>query len=546
MNTMTLDSNLYARLIRGGAANLNQNRSIVNDLNVFPIPDGDTGDNMFMTVDAGKLSESDCEQRSLSEVSAKIADGMLLGARGNSGVILSRIFAGIAKGFDGVDKADLKTVAKAFDLGIHEAYSAVSVPVEGTILTVYKDAVTYANGKLSDTSSLENYIDDLLAELEKSLDRTPDLLPVLREAGVVDSGGAGFVYIAEGMKKVLAGESIVETDEGPAKVTTDLSKFGEDSVLEFGYCTEFLLRLQNSKVDVGHFDESVIAEYLGSVGDSVVFFRDGSIIKAHVHTMHPGEILNHCQKYGEFLTLKIENMTLQHSEANTENRYSKKPHKAYGTVVVGSGEGIRETFLSLGADMVVEGGQCSNPSAADFVEAFRKIDADTIFVFPNNGNVILTARQAAAMYDGADIRVIESKTLGQGYAALSMLDTSADTVDEIIEGINASMEGVITGSISRANRSTEMNGVTIEDGDYIGFAGDTIYVAGKSRKDTLLALAESLRAERYDVAILVCGKDADEAETSEVYKTLSNTYKRTEIISIDGGQPVYDYLLILE
>lgn len=546
-----MSGTLFARMVRNGAANLHKSRTIVNDLNVFPIPDGDTGDNMYMTMDSGSVAVKDLEDLSLEEMSSKVARGMLLGARGNSGVILSRIFAGIAKGFLGNGEADVKAVAKAFDCGVSESYGAVSVPVEGTILTVYKDAVKYANSRIRDDSTLEEYFEDFIEELRLSLDRTPELLAVLKEAGVVDSGGAGFVYIAEGMRIALDGTELESGDKGASASASaiDMSFFTQDSVLEFGYCTEFLLRLQSSKTNVEAFDEKELTDYLNSVGESVVAFKEGSIVKVHVHSMHPGEILNHCQRYGEFLTLKIENMMLQHHATTIQNAFEvkpRKPHKKYGIVTVASGQGIKDTFSSLGADVVIDGGQSMNPSAESFVEAFESIDADTIFVFPNNSNIILTAKQAAALYGKADVRVISNKTIGEGYAALSMLDTSSEDVDTILAEIDEVIASVVTGTVSKASRDTEKDGVAIHSGDYIGFVGDTIYVDSPSAEESALRLAQTLHAEKYDVMLLICGKEPDAKAADELFGELKKTYKRTEIIMIDGGQPVFDYLMILE
>lgn len=550
MNTTIMNGTLFARMVRNGAANLHKSRTVVNDLNVFPIPDGDTGDNMFMTMDSGSVAVKDLEDLTLEETSSKVARGMLLGARGNSGVILSRIFAGIAKGFLGNGEASVKDVAEAFECGISESYGAVSVPVEGTILTVYRDAVRYANSRIRDDSTLEEYFEDFTKELRLSLDRTPELLEVLKEAGVVDSGGAGFVYIAEGMKLALDGTELESGESVENNHTTiDMSTFTEDSVLEFGYCTEFLLRLQSCKTDVEAFDEKVLIDYLNSVGESVVAFKEGSIVKVHVHSMHPGEILNHCQQYGEFLTLKMENMMLQHHATTIQNAFEvqpKKPHKRYGIVTVASGQGIKDTFTSLGADVVIDGGQSMNPSAEDFVEAFESINADTIFVFPNNSNIVLTAKQAAALYDKADIRVISNKTIGEGYAAISMLDTESEDVDAILAEIDEVIASVVTGTVSRASRDTEKDGIAVHNGDYIGFVGDTIYVDSPNAEETALKLSETLHAEKYDVMLLICGKDPKPEAAEKLFRELKQTYKRTEIIMIDGGQPIFDYLMILE
>ncbi|MBO4870302.1 MAG: DAK2 domain-containing protein [Clostridia bacterium] len=545
-----IDGALFENMVKGGAENLYVNKSIVNDLNVFPIPDGDTGDNMFMTIDSGASAPPD-GQMSLGGVAARIAHGMLLGARGNSGVILSRIFAGIAAGLADLQDADIKTFGKALQRGSAEAYSAVSVPVEGTILTVFRDAVSYAGERLGDDSTLDSYFMDLISELRNSLQRTPELLDVLKEAGVVDSGGAGLVYIVEGMKNVIDGAEIggVQTESAGGPKHVNIATFTEDSVLEFGYCTEFLLRLQKSKVDLEKFDIDAFTDLIKSMGDSVVSFRDGSIVKVHVHTMFPGQVLNECQKYGEFLTLKIENMMLQHNETMIENRFEftvEKPKKKYGVTVVASGQGLKDTFVSLGADVVVDGGQSMNPSSGDFIRAFGEINADTILVFPNNGNVIMAAQQAADMYDKADVRVIPTHTVGEGYSALSMLDTEGKDPDQVAGEAKMYADGVFTGFVSRAGRTTVMDGVSIVDGDYIGFSDDIVYSDSPDKCEAALTLCERLNAADFDVILLLCGADATEEESQRLCSALNSRYGDTEIIMIDGGQPLHDFIIVLE
>ena len=550
MSTKSMDGVLFANMIKSGAASLRDNIKIVNELNVFPIPDGDTGDNMFMTIDSGAATLTDEGETSIGAVSSRAANGMLLGARGNSGVILSRIFAGIAKGFDGVDSVNVPMFGRAMESGVKEAYGSVSVPVEGTILTVYKDAVRYANSRFTINSSFEDYFDDFLWELNRSLERTPDLLSVLKEAGVVDSGGAGFIYIVEGMKRAIGGEILGE-DAQPlsARKNIDLNAFTEDSVLEFGYCTEFLLRLQRAKIDIDAFDLNKLIDWLNSVGDSVVAFREGTVVKVHVHTKKPGDVFNYVQQFGEFLTMKIENMTLQHNETHAQKRFEKKPQKPrkqYGIVSVAAGEGIKETFLSLGCDYVVDGGQSMNPSAEDLISAFREVNADTIFVFPNNGNIIMTAKQAAALYEDADVQIVPSKTIGEGYAAISMLDTSSGDVKAILAEQEEIIAGVVTGIVSKAVRDTEMDGVVVKKDDYIGFVDDKIYIDSAERAQAVTGLTEQLKAGRYDIMLVICGSEVEKSEADAVYAELKKAYRRTEIVMIDGGQPIYDYIIILE
>lgn len=541
-----IDGTLYLDMLRGGSQNLNRHRAAVNDLNVFPIPDGDTGDNMYMTVDAGAASDPDTS--ALGAAAAAAASAMLLGARGNSGVILSRIFAGIAKGLEGADTADAALFIRAMQAGVTEAYGAVSVPVEGTILTVYREGVEAVAESGAD--SFEELFDILVPALTASLERTPDLLDVLKEAGVVDSGGAGFVYIAEGMRDALNGLGAGEdpAPSAPQAKRVSFDAFTEDSVLEYGYCTEFLLRLQRVKGDPDSFDLDGFIQWLNSVGDSVVAFREGTIVKAHVHTRRPGDILNYCQQYGEFLTTKIENMTLQHNESTTNAGYqlkNTKPKKPYAIVTVAAGEGIQEIFRSLGCDAVVDGGQSMNPSAEDLVRAFAQVHAETIYVFPNNSNIVLTARQAAELYKESDVRIIPTKTIGEGYSAISMFDINAGDTDAVCACLQEVVDGTVTGMVARASRDAYNNRLNIVKGDYIGFVGDDIYVAEQSAEDALTALSGELEAGGYDIALVLAGADASAEAASKVCDRLRAAYPRTEVIMMDGGQPVYDYIIIL-
>ena len=413
-----------------------------------------------------------------------------------------------------------------------------------------KASVRAANAKISDSSTLESYFSDFITELRLSLERTPDLLDVLREAGVVDSGGAGLGYIIEGFLNVLGGaEATLEGSPSAQARSVDLDAFTEDSVLEFGYCTEFLLRLQSSKLDLDAFDVDELITYLNSVGESVVCFREGSIVKVHVHSMNPGNIINHMQRYGEFLTFKMENMTLQHNENHMQEKFAPKigkPHKPFGVVSVAAGEGIKNTFYELGCDEVVDGGQSMNPSAQDLIAAFREINADVIYVFPNNSNIILTANQAAQLYADAEIKVVPTKTIGEGYASISMLDTTVGDPDAVVEYLKGVIEGVVTGMVSRAVRDTEKDGVSVREGDFIGFAGDTIYVSSVSRNETAARLCESNGAQNFDIMLLIRGADASDEEAQALLAELQGKYCNCEIVLIDGGQPIYDYIIILE
>ena len=542
--TKTIDGLMYLNMLRGGAQSLYANREAVNDLNVFPIPDGDTGDNMYMTINSG--ASSDGEPDDLGETAADAARGMLLGARGNSGVILSRIFAGIARGLSGLSSASAGEFIAALRQGVTEAYGAVAEPVEGTILTVYRESVEKLTEAAPD--SFEDIFDVMLTELAASLERTPDLLDVLKEAGVVDSGGAGFIYIAEGMRAALKGLVFESASNSTAAHKVDLDAFDENSELGFGYCTEFLLRLQTSKVDIAGFDTDAFTAELNAMGDSVVCFKEGTIVKVHVHTRRPGEMLNHCQKYGEFLTTKIENMTLQHNETQAASAYklkNTKPKKPYGLVAVASGRGIQDILRSLGVDVVVEGGQSMNPSAKDFVRAFESIDAETIYVFPNNSNILMTARQAAELYARADIRIIPTRTIGEGYSAISMFDINVGGADAVCAYLEEVVEATVTGMVSVASRDAGADRFEIHKGEYIGFVGDDILVAADTPEKALMSLSEKLGAAKYDILLLLAGSGAKADSASALCDKLEAEYRRTEIIMMDGGQPIYDYIMIL-
>ena len=555
-----LDGILWAALIANGTANLGIHAEEINNLNVFPIPDGDTGSNMLLTMTGGKNADT-AEIKNLSTAATLISKGMLLSARGNSGVILSQFFDGISAGFDGLETADVTQIGNAFKEGVKHAYNAVMQPVEGTILTVVKDATEYACSMNADT--ILEFVENFIVEAKLSLERTPNLLPVLKKAGVVDSGGAGLIYIMEGMMQLLRGEKTHFQDvhsssaagSTPSIKQLDLDKFTSDSVLEFGYCTELLLRLQNAKTNVEAFSVETIKNYLETIGDSIVAFKTGSIIKIHVHTKTPDKVLAFCQQYGEFLTIKIENMSLQHNnlDENKKDEGFKIPTvkveeetKDYGVVAVASGKGIKQMFLNNGADVIVDGGQSMNPSAENFIDAFNEVNAKTIFVFPNNSNVILAAKQAAKMYDKAEVHVLESRSIGEGYAALTMMDTSSADTNQIIEDLKMAMEGVSTYYISHCVRDAEMDGVTLRAGDYIGFLEKKILVASTERKKTTMQTIEAMDFTDHEVCLFIRGADSTSYEAEELKKYLELKHPGVEIYTVDGGQDIYSYILIVE
>ena len=550
--TNELDSLTFAAMLRQGAVQIGRDKKVVNDLNVFPIPDGDTGDNMLMTLKAGCAALKD-NLGTLSELASAASSGMLLGARGNSGVILSRIFAGLAKGLQGVIEADARVFAQAMQSAVKEAYQSVPVPVEGTIITVLREGVAGADA----SSDLNRYFHTLLGAMQVSLEHTPELLQVLKDAGVVDSGGAGLVSIFHGMDDALNGQ-ISEEEIAPATIAVpavEVDKFTEDSTLEFGYCTEFLLRLMRSKVDLDTFDENVIFDYLNRMGESVVAFREGTIVKAHVHTFTPGVILNEMQRYGEFLTIKIENMALQHNQLKTENGERKtenfplstfhSPLKNYGIVTVASGEGLIKAFREIGADEVIAGGQTMNPSTQDFVEAFKRVNAKHILVFPNNSNIKMAAEQAAGMYDQKKVRVMPSTTIGEGYYAIASLDRSCDDVEEVVSNLTEVMQSVVTGMVSTAIRDAEGKDVEVHRGDFVGYSGKQILSDAPDRSQAAKDLCRLLGGASRDVMLAFYGEEVHQEEAERLVADLGTEYKNLEIMLNYGGQPVYDYIFVL-
>ncbi len=558
-NTKTdfiLTSELFVKMIHGAALNLRAEAQKINDLNVFPVPDGDTGDNMLSTL-MGGVERAKGTGEDLGVTARKVADGMLLSARGNSGVILSQFFDGIAAGFEGLESADAKAIGKAFRKGVRRAYRAVMKPAEGTILTVASDATEYACN--TGTVSVEDFLGNFVSEARRSLDRTPELLPVLKSAGVVDSGGAGLLSIIEGMCRVFDDNWGAQAFDNTSSTKStseeiDFDRFSADDVLEYGYCTELLVRLQNSKTDIDSFDAQTVIDALTVLGDSIATVKSGSILKIHVHTKTPDRVLALCQQYGEFLKVKIENMSLQHNSIEAEGEAVREAQAVmadrdradFGVVVAACGEGIKQTFLECGADFIVEGGQSMNPSAEDFIRAFEAVNAKTIFVFPNNGNVILAARQAMKMYERSDVRVIESRNVGEGYASLSMMDTSSGDADAIEAELNANMQGVVTAEIARCIRDAEMQNVEIHTGDYIGYVGKNILSASNERLEASLRLIDSLDLDSHALFLLFSGLDSSEEETKAICSYIAEHHPACEVYPIHGGQEIYSYIMVAE
>ena len=560
-SSKTLNGETFYYLVQNGFAHLYNNKEIINDLNVFPIPDGDTGDNMTLTLSGGVKAMH--MGGNLGAVADRLAEGMLLNARGNSGVIFSQLFAGLADGLRGKESANYIEMLDALKSAVSRGYSAVVNPTEGTMLTVARESSENLANRITAETSLNEFLTALLDEISQSVSRTTEMLDVLKQAGVVDSGGAGLMYFVEGGLLGLNGETVYDENEQYklSNPTNDFDPtcFNEDSKMEYGYCTEFLLQLLNSKTDIAHFSVQTIIDYLETLGDSIVAFQTGTVVKVHVHTFTPGKVFEFCQQFGEFITLKVENMTIQHnSKSATPHEHSKagnlqssavakrKKRKPFAVVAVASGEGICNAFYELGADVVVQGLQTKNPSTQDFLQAFDKADADTIFVLPNNGNIRLAAEQAAGMYPKSDVRVIDTKSLGEGYAVLSMLDYSPANVEGIIEGILAAKEGVQTCCVTHAIRNVVLDGVDVVEGNYIGFCDKTMLASTADCVETALQSMEKLSAANRDVIIAIYGAET----TAEQRETLANEiairYPNVEFFAIDGGQEVYNFIIVLE
>ena len=546
MGRQTLDGIFYAKMLYGGAAMLFEHAKEVNDLNVFPVPDGDTGTNMTKTIEGGLSEIGEAEIESIGTLSDKFSHGALLGARGNSGVILSQIFAGINEELSKHETVDAKSLATAFLSGIKKSYSAVQNPTEGTILTVFRESAQYAADNIREDSTIEDFFKLHIEEAKKSLLKTKEILPALAEADVVDSGAAGYLYIVSGMYAVLTGKldgSIYKVQDS-AQQHVDISTFTRDSKLEFGYCTEFLLRLTTNKVDPDAFDIKEALSVLDELnGESVVAYKEGDVLKVHVHTFNPGDVLSRMQAFGEFLTVKIENMSLGHSDAV---KPKKKATKKFSTLAVATGEGISALFTEMGADGIISGGQTSNPSTEEFVSAFEKCDSEHIIVLPNNKNVFLAANQAKELYKDAEVHIIPTKNLMQGYGALSVITPGITDIKTLTDSATRAAESVVGSEITRAVRNVTINGVEIKEGDYIAITDGRINAVSDTAEDAVLEMLSNLDMDDYELITLFVGKDVSEDKRVELSEKIEEEYPDCELTVYVGGQEVYDYMLAIE
>ena len=556
--TTQLDGKTLKEILAGGLTNLKLHSKEVDELNVFPVPDGDTGNNMSMTLQGGINAIQDSSIVEVAAFARSFSRGTLLGARGNSGVILSQFMKGMMNGFEACSMVTIPVFQKAFRMGVEKAYDAVINPTEGTMLTVMREGCDALDEYLAETETpcFEDVFKKLNAAMEISLENTPNLLPVLKEAGVIDSGGAGFLYIFKGMEKVLKGEPLTFEDalhaSGPEGHVINFSAFHADSVLEYGYCTEFILQLQNSKVDTRSFDKKVIVDFLEQEGDSIVAVQDEDIIKIHVHTFRPGDVLNFCQQFGEFITLKIENMSVQHNEImlkkeeKTTEKTKEKIKKPIAIVAAVSGSGLQDYFREIGADVIVDGGQTDNPSTEDFLEAFEQIESKTILVLPCNKNIVMAAEQAATLWKNADVCVIPAKTIAEGYSALSMMNLSLSP-EEVIRDMEDAIADVTTGLITTCIRDVDYEKLSVKKGHFIGLSGDSVLSDSEDRLGAVKQLLQATEGIQEKVVVAgFYGSDVSETEISALEEIFQKDFPWLECGFIEGGQEVYDYILAIE
>ncbi len=547
-----IDGNLLKLIIQNGTINLKNQHQIINDLNVFPVPDGDTGSNMQSTMMSGVNAIQSLEENSVEKVGKALSRGLLMGARGNSGVILSQLLSGFAFAFKSLNTADTRTFIAGLKYGVKQAYGAVINPVEGTILTVAREAADMAESVVTDDSDLLDVLDVYLKEAKASLNRTPDLLPVLKESGVVDSGGAGFIIIIEGMIAGLRGELFEE-----AKLKYRVAKaHAVESDQAFGYCTEFIIQLDKEK----KFNKDRLTKQLTRLGDSIVVVADDEICKIHVHTTKPGDALNIGQLYGEFANLKIENMSLQHTETllhtsqggehvcghdHGPDIFKQDVRKKYGIVTVVNGEGLKDMFYEMGVNHIIDGGQTMNPSTQDFIDAIERINADNILVIPNNKNVMLSAQHAAKHVEDKNVIVLPAKTIAQGYASLTMFDAN-QPLEETIDEMESLINHVKSGEVTHAVRDTEINGIKIQKGDYLGIKNGQIIVSKAKRIESVQALVEQLIDDESEIITVMLGDSVDKREMNRLRKFIEDNFSQVELELIDGKQEIYDYLIAVE
>lgn len=554
LNGLTLKEMLIS-----GANNLYNNYPAIDALNVFPVPDGDTGMNMNLTVSSGAKEIMNRTDTDIYQISKAFSKGLLMGARGNSGVITSQIFRGFANALEGKAKINAVEFAEAWLSGRDVAYKAVMRPVEGTMLTVIREAAEMLNEKVKPDWTIEKAFEVLLKEAEASLQRTPDLLPVLKEVGVVDSGGAGLVTIFTGMQlgllgKVVGKATATAVDQGPS---LQMAGAQIEATEEFGYCTEFILKIGEGE-GKRPFQEKRFANVLNSQGNSIVMVRDDDLLKVHIHTLKPGNTFNYAQQFGEFLTLKCENMSEQHSHLEDKHHHASfegnqtsapaKEMKEYGIIAVASGDGLEARFKEYRADYVVKGGQTMNPSTEDFLEAVKQVNAKNIVILPNNGNIILAANQACDVLkeEGKiNAHVIPSKTIPQGLIALMNFNPEIG-VDENIAEMTASLSTIKSGQVTFAIKDTTIEGIEVKKDFYMAMNGKQILCSVKDKIEALKALIKSMVNDMTSIVTLIFGGDVEASEAEAVLEELEVQYPDVEFDLIEGNQPVYSFIVGVE
>lgn len=550
-----LEGDKLQEMVLVGADHLSNNADMIDALNVFPVPDGDTGTNMNLSMTSGAQEVSKLKNPTISDVASAFAKGLLMGARGNSGVILSQLFRGFSKGVEGLDVLTTKTFAKGLENGVKTAYKAVIKPVEGTILTVAKDTANKALEIAETTEDLEVFLEEVVKASKVSLDYTPELLPILKEVGVVDSGGKGLVVIYEAFLASLKGEALPEREVASVAMDDLVSAehhqshhqdYMDTSEIEFGYCTEFMVKFEDDKLKDCPYDEETFRAELSEMGDSLLVVSDDDYVRVHVHVEYPGEAMNLAQRFGSFMMIKVENMREQHSAIVNEDqpKETKKELSEYGIVAVSVGEGIAELLKSLGTTVVMQGGQTMNPSTKDITDAIKAAHAKKVIVLPNNKNIIMAAEQAAELAE-CDVVVVPTKTIPQGMSALLAFNSEAsleDNKQQMIDGAKA----VKTGQITYAVRDTQIDGLTIENGHFMGLLDGKIKASNKDQFETIKALLNELVDEDDEIFTLLQGEDATDELTTAIVDYLEAQFEDLEVEVHQGQQPIYSYIFSVE
>ena len=549
MNTNTVDAKMLGRMFLSGAKNLEAKKEWINELNVFPVPDGDTGTNMTLTIMAAASEVSALSDPTMKTLAKAISSGSLRGARGNSGVILSQLLRGFTKSIEHHEQVDAMAFARAFEKGVETAYKAVMKPKEGTILTVAKGAAVKALEIAEESENLETFFADVIAEAEAVLLRTPEMLPVLKEAGVVDSGGQGLLEVLKGAFDGYLGKEIDMNFEKPAHAVMSKPMSAEESDIKFGYCTEFIIMLEK---EFPEKEERAFKEYLLSIGDSLVVVADDEIVKVHVHTNAPGDAIQRALTYGQLSNMKIDNMRLEHHERLIKDaekvaaqQAKAEPEKEVGFISVSVGDGMGEIFRELGADYLIEGGQTMNPSTEDVLQAISHVNAKNIFIFPNNKNIILAANQARDLTEDKNIIVIPTKTIPQGITALISY-VPDKTVEQNTEEMLEAMTHVKTGQVTYAVRDTKIDDKEIRQGDIMGIGDKGILAVGQGIEDITVETLKEMVDEDTEIISIYYGADVTEEAAEQLCERLEELYPDFDVEINQGGQPIYYYVVSVE